>query len=327
MWDECNCAVVWAFLDICLSLSLEWKHLFQSCGHCWVFPICWHIECSTFTSSSFRIWNSSTGIPSPPLAFFVVMFPKAWPKISKLQKKGKIKICRPSKSRVCFPQPCGVLAVKSCCSSKPNALGACLPSARPPDWEPDVGLGTLSPVGELPWELFSSLWVTQRACQIWLSHETGRPCCGSFFMSLAVEAVTLRFHSFSLRLFCRHLWSWPACDGWAHSLSLPPSWPLSLIAVYKFQVPPDVITWYYWTFKLAKPVSVTQFLSNYLRDFLSLSSSLVMTQVSVVILTPSAHCLCNWKLPPVILECLFLDKQYGLFNILGFVPCLYLHGL
>ena len=51
--------------------------LFQSCGHCWVFQICWHIECSTFTSSSFRIWNSSTGIPSPPLALFVVMLSKA----------------------------------------------------------------------------------------------------------------------------------------------------------------------------------------------------------------------------------------------------------
>ena len=50
---------------------------FQSCGHCWVFQICWHIECSTFTGSSFRIWNSSTGIPSPPLALFVVMLPKA----------------------------------------------------------------------------------------------------------------------------------------------------------------------------------------------------------------------------------------------------------
>ena len=33
---------------------------FQSCGHCWVFQICWHIECSTFTASSFRIWNSLT---------------------------------------------------------------------------------------------------------------------------------------------------------------------------------------------------------------------------------------------------------------------------
>ena len=51
--------------------------LFQSCGHCWVFQICWHIEWNTFTASSFRIWNSSTGIPSPPLALFIVMLPKA----------------------------------------------------------------------------------------------------------------------------------------------------------------------------------------------------------------------------------------------------------
>ena len=51
--------------------------LFQSCGHCWVFQIFWHIECSTFTASSFRIWNSSTGIPSPPLALFILMLPKA----------------------------------------------------------------------------------------------------------------------------------------------------------------------------------------------------------------------------------------------------------
>ena len=51
--------------------------LFQSCGQCWVFPVCWHIECSTFTASSFRTWNSSTGIPSLPLALFLVMLPKA----------------------------------------------------------------------------------------------------------------------------------------------------------------------------------------------------------------------------------------------------------
>ena len=51
--------------------------LFQSCGHCWVFQIYWHIECSTFTASSFRIWNSSTGIPLPPLGLFVVMLSKA----------------------------------------------------------------------------------------------------------------------------------------------------------------------------------------------------------------------------------------------------------
>ena len=51
--------------------------LFQSCGHCWVFQICWHIEYSTLTASSFRIQNRSAGIPSLPLAFFLVMLPKA----------------------------------------------------------------------------------------------------------------------------------------------------------------------------------------------------------------------------------------------------------
>ena len=63
----------------CLSLGLKWKLTFSSpmaTAKCWVFQICWHIEWSTFTASSFRIWNSSTGIPSPPLALFVVMLPK-----------------------------------------------------------------------------------------------------------------------------------------------------------------------------------------------------------------------------------------------------------
>ena len=72
VWDEYNCAIVWAFFGIGMKTDL-----FQSYGHCWVFQICWHIECSTFTASSFRIWNSSTGIPSPPLALFVVMLSKA----------------------------------------------------------------------------------------------------------------------------------------------------------------------------------------------------------------------------------------------------------
>ena len=51
--------------------------LFQSCGHCWVFQICWHIECSTLTASSlaqlkfhllslFKIcqgWNDAFSLP------------------------------------------------------------------------------------------------------------------------------------------------------------------------------------------------------------------------------------------------------------------------
>ena len=51
--------------------------IFLSCGHCWVFQIFWHVECSTFTASSFRIWNRTARIPSPPLVLFVVLLPKA----------------------------------------------------------------------------------------------------------------------------------------------------------------------------------------------------------------------------------------------------------
>ena len=78
----------WALLVCEMSAIVQWfEHslalrffgigmktdLFQSCAHSWVFQICWHIECSTFTASSFRIWNSSAGILSPALALFVVM--------------------------------------------------------------------------------------------------------------------------------------------------------------------------------------------------------------------------------------------------------------
>ena len=73
-------AIVWWFEH---SLALPFFEigtkidLFQSCGHCWVFQICWHIECSTLTASSFQIWSISAGIPSPPLALFIVMLSKA----------------------------------------------------------------------------------------------------------------------------------------------------------------------------------------------------------------------------------------------------------
>ena len=73
-------AIVWQFV---YYLALPFfgigmkTDIFQSCGHCWVFQICCHIECSSFTASSFRIWNSSAEILSPPLALFVVMLPKA----------------------------------------------------------------------------------------------------------------------------------------------------------------------------------------------------------------------------------------------------------
>ena len=50
--------------------------LFQSCGHCWVFQICWYVLCSTLTVSSSRIWNSSAGILLPPLALFIAILLK-----------------------------------------------------------------------------------------------------------------------------------------------------------------------------------------------------------------------------------------------------------
>ena len=67
VWDESNCVVVWAFFGIVCFGDWNENWLFQFYGHCWVFQICWHIECSTFTASSFRIWNNPNRIPSPPL--------------------------------------------------------------------------------------------------------------------------------------------------------------------------------------------------------------------------------------------------------------------
>ena len=63
------------------SLNILWH-----CLSYWPFPVLWTLLSfpnllthwvQHFTASSFRIWNSSTGIPSPPLALFVVMLSKA----------------------------------------------------------------------------------------------------------------------------------------------------------------------------------------------------------------------------------------------------------
>ena len=76
MLDECNCAVVWAFFGI--AFLWDWNEN-------WPFPVLWPLsfpnllanwECSTFIASSFRMWNRSAGIPSPPLALFVVLLPR-----------------------------------------------------------------------------------------------------------------------------------------------------------------------------------------------------------------------------------------------------------
>ena len=76
VWDECNCAVVWAFFGI----AFLWDG-----NENWPFAVLWpllsfpnllaywvqHFHCI------FRIWNSSTWVSSPPLVLFIVMLPKA----------------------------------------------------------------------------------------------------------------------------------------------------------------------------------------------------------------------------------------------------------
>ena len=77
VWNECNCAVVSTFFDIAFLWDWNVNWPFPVLWPLLSFQMCWHTECSTFTASSLRIWKSSTGILSPPLALFVVMLPKA----------------------------------------------------------------------------------------------------------------------------------------------------------------------------------------------------------------------------------------------------------
>ena len=73
-------AIVWWFEQSLLVLFLRIGmrvDLFQSCGHCWVFQISWHTECSTLIVSSFRILNNSAWMLVPSLALLATVFPKA----------------------------------------------------------------------------------------------------------------------------------------------------------------------------------------------------------------------------------------------------------
>ena len=74
MWDECNCVVVWTFFGI--TFVWDWNENRP-------FPVLWPLRSLPNLLaywagiSSFRIWNSSTGTPSPPLDLFVVMLLRA----------------------------------------------------------------------------------------------------------------------------------------------------------------------------------------------------------------------------------------------------------
>ena len=76
VWDECNHAVFWAFFGI--AFLWYWNKN-------WPFPVlCPLLSIPNlltywvqhFTTSSSRIWNSSTGISSHPLTLFIVMLSK-----------------------------------------------------------------------------------------------------------------------------------------------------------------------------------------------------------------------------------------------------------
>ena len=47
VWDKWNCVVLWLFFGIAFLWDGMKTDLFQPCGHCWIFQICWSIEYST----------------------------------------------------------------------------------------------------------------------------------------------------------------------------------------------------------------------------------------------------------------------------------------
>ena len=97
-WFTHGCSQAWGILSITL---LAWEmstivdvnvgtffgiSLFWDWNENWPFPVLWPLLnfpnfltywCSSFTSSTIRMLNSSAGIPSPPLALLVVMLPRA----------------------------------------------------------------------------------------------------------------------------------------------------------------------------------------------------------------------------------------------------------
>ena len=77
VWDECNCVVDWAFFGI--AFLWDWNEN-------WPFPVLWPLLSfpnllaywvHLFHSIVFYDLKSSTGIPSPPQALFVVLLLKA----------------------------------------------------------------------------------------------------------------------------------------------------------------------------------------------------------------------------------------------------------
>ena len=76
LWNEHNCTVVWTFFGIDFVWDWNENWPFPVLWPLWSFPNLLTYWVQHFHSIIFRIWNSSTGIPSPPLALLIVMLPE-----------------------------------------------------------------------------------------------------------------------------------------------------------------------------------------------------------------------------------------------------------
>ena len=77
MWNECNYAVVQPFFGIALLWDWNEDGTFPALCPLLSCPNLLTYWVQQFNSIVFRIFNSSAGILSPPLALLIVMFPKA----------------------------------------------------------------------------------------------------------------------------------------------------------------------------------------------------------------------------------------------------------
>ena len=62
VWDDCNCTVVWTIFGVAFLWDWDENWPFLALWPLLSLQI-WNTECSTLRASSFRIWNSSDGIP------------------------------------------------------------------------------------------------------------------------------------------------------------------------------------------------------------------------------------------------------------------------
>ena len=71
MWDECSCVVVWTLFGLAFLWDWNENRPFPVLWPLLSFPNLLAYWAQHLAAASFSVWDSSTGIPSPPLALFV----------------------------------------------------------------------------------------------------------------------------------------------------------------------------------------------------------------------------------------------------------------